>query len=216
MTSLAVAGLMASAASAGATYGFTHIVEDGDGPTQLADGAIGVSQLSLELKDTAGSAEFLFKNSGPDAAVVTQIYWFDVNDQLTSLDSWTSASGGPDYGAPPNSDEDKGKLPGYGGKNISDFDLKPDPSPSKNGIDIGEDLSVFFSYTGTYLEILEAIDSGDIVVGVHVQAYKSGGSESFVTGPPPKDPPTGVPSPTAALAGMGLMGLLVSRRRRRN
>ena len=32
---------------AGPTYSFIHIVESGDGPTQLADGAIGEGQLFL-------------------------------------------------------------------------------------------------------------------------------------------------------------------------
>ena len=78
----------------------------------------------------------------------------------------------------------------------------------------GEDVAVFFSFAGSYTALLEAMDSGDIKVGIHAQAFASGGSESFVS--TPHTPPTGVPSPTAALAGMGLLGLIASRRRRRS
>lgn len=213
MTSALVAVLFASAASAGASHGFSSTTNNNAG-----DVGIGEAQLSVELKNTAGQVEFLYKNTGPDAAVITQIYWFDTIDLLSSFDSWspTTPSGpdhGVDYGSPANIDQDSGKLPGYGGKNIADFALRPDNPQPKNGVGPGEDLSVFFNFTGDYLDLLEAIDTGELVTGIHVQSFKSGGSESFVTNKPPK-PPTGVPSPTAAFAGLGLMGLLVSRRRR--
>ena len=37
---------------------------------------------------------------------------------------------------------------------------------------------------GQTYDVLDDLDSGDLRVGLHVQAFCRGGSESFVTGPP--------------------------------
>jgi hypothetical protein len=64
-------------ANAGPTYSFTHIVEPGDGATELADGAIGEAQLFVELTDLGSQVEFTFTNIGPDASSITDVYFDD-------------------------------------------------------------------------------------------------------------------------------------------
>ena len=65
-------------AEAGLTYGFTHIVEDGDGDDQLANGAIGVSQLWVDV-DPYGDNQVLFRfwNEGPDVCYIAGVYFYD-------------------------------------------------------------------------------------------------------------------------------------------
>ena len=210
LTSLAAAVAFATTASAGASYGFMNITNNNAG-----DAAIGEAQFVVDVIDAGlGSVEFLFTNSGPYASSMVQLYWDDTTSVLSSLDSWsTTTPGGVDYSG---GSANPSNLPGGNPIGFSaDFSIEPKNQGGKstNGVGVNEDVSIFFS--GTYLDIVEAIDNGELVVGLHAQAFRSGGSESFVTGGTP-DPPTttGVPSPTAGLAGLGLLGLMVSRRRR--
>ena len=70
-------GLFCVVAKAGPTYSFTHIVESGDGATELADGAIGEAQLFVELTDFGTLVEFSFSNIGPEASSITDVYFDD-------------------------------------------------------------------------------------------------------------------------------------------
>jgi MYXO-CTERM domain-containing protein len=208
---------VASAASAGATYGFSNITGN-----NLGDAAIGEAQFCVEVIESKKDSvvEFYFTNTGPDAASLVQLYWEDSSNVLNSLLGWetsTPSKATPNYGVDfSGGSASPGHLPGSNPK-INDYSIqaKNQGGKSKNGVGAGEDVSVYFSFFGDYTSLLEAMDNGDLVVGTHAQAYKSGGSESFVS-VPKGTPPTGVPSPTAALAGMVLMGVLVSRRRRRD
>lgn len=208
ITSFVAAVAFTSAASAGATYGFTGITNNNAGDT-----AIGEAQFSVELIDNAGLVEFLFKNAGPEASSMVQLYWEDSTGVLSALSNWsTTTPGGVDYTG--LNAANPGHLPGASPTDFQDFSVQPTTQGGKvnNGVGPSEDVSIFFSYATNYSDVLEAIDNGDLIIGLHAQAFKSGGSEAFITG----GTPTGVPSPTAALAGIALMGVLVSRRRRRD
>lgn len=218
LASLVAAVALTGSAFAGATYGFTGITNNNPG-----DVAIGEAQFSVELIEKASNVvEFYFTNAGPAATSMVQLYWEDHAGVLSSLNSWSTTTPKPapdpygvDFGGGSAS---PGHLPGSN-PFINDYSIQAANAggKSKNGVGIGENVSIFFSFLGSYADLLEAMNTGELVVGVHAQAFTSGGSESFVTGPkdtPP--PPTGVPSPTAALAGVALMGLLASRRGRRS
>ncbi|MFK7790926.1 MAG: hypothetical protein AB8C95_15720 [Phycisphaeraceae bacterium] len=222
ITSFVAAVAFTSAASAGASYGFVNITGNNAG-----DAAIGEAQFCVELierkggqEQQGGLVEFLFTNTGSDDASLVQIYWEDSNDLLSSIAGWdttTPYTPAPNYGVEfGGGSASPGHLPGSNPK-INDFSIQAENKggKSKNGVGAGENVSVYFSYSGSYIALLEAMDSGDLIVGTHAQAFASGGSESFISGPK-GTPPTGVPSPTAALAGVGLLGLLAARRRRRD
>ena len=151
---------------------------------------------------------------------MVQLYWEDTTNVLNALLGWdtnTPSKATPNYGVDfSGGNANPSHLPGSN-PFINDYSIqaKSQGGKSKNGVGAGEDVSVYFSYFGSYIDLIEAMDNGDLIVGTHAQAYTSGGSESFVS-VPKGTPPTGVPSPTAAIAGLGLMGLLVSRRRRRD
>jgi hypothetical protein len=204
ITSFVAAITFSASAFAGATYGFTSITNNNPG-----DAAIGEAQFSLEVIDGGGLVEFKFGNSGPDAVVMTNLYWDDDTNVLTSLDSYSPVTAGVDYSG---GSATPGHLPGAAPSDFQDFSIQPkNPKPQK-GLSPGENVSIFFTATASYLDVIEAMNAGDLTVGVRAQSFRSGGSEGFVT---KGTPPTGVPSPSAALAGLGLMGLLVSRRGRR-
>ena len=58
----------------------------------------------------------------------------------------------------------------------------------------------------TYQDILQALHGGTDRIGLKVQAFSGGGSESFVNNPEPA---------SVLLLGLGLLGLALTRRRRR-
>lgn len=209
-----VAGALAASTFAGETYYFGAVTNN-----NAVDVAIGEGQFSVEVKDAGpGSVEFLFMNAGPDAASMVQLYWDDAGGVLSSLTGWsttTPTKSTPNYGADfSGGSANPGHLPGASPSDFTDFSIQAQSQKgkSKNGVGAGENVSVAFGYSGSYQGILDAMDSGDLSVGIHAQAFASGGSESFRTEGTP--PITGIPTPTAAFAGMAMMGLASMRRRR--
>jgi len=199
----------AGSVSAGSVYSFEAISND-----SLADIAIGEAQFSVEVIDAGTSIEFLFKNAGPEASSMVQLYWEDQSNVLSSLDSWsTTTPSGVVYeinGASP------GHLPGSNPK-INDFAIDPasgGDGKAPNGVGPLEDVSIFFAYNGVYQDVVDALDTGSLKIGVHGQSFDGGGSESFVHTPGGGGTP--IPSPTAALTGLVMFGGLVMRRRRRD
>ena len=76
------------------------------------------------------------------------------------------------------------------------------PSPSQNGVGPGEFVSIVYNrqLAGTYADVLAELTNGDLRIGIHVIAFASGGSESFINPP--------IPEPTTALLmAIGLAGL---------
>lgn len=205
ITSALAAVAITSTASAGASYAFTNITGNNAG-----DAAIGEAQFSVELiEESAGFVRFKFSNTGPEASSLVQLYWEDPTNVLDSLQSWQSTSAGVDFSG---GSANPGHLPGSNPK-IDDFSIQAASQGGKstNGVGVGESVIIRFTYADNYFDVVQAVEAGELVIGTHAQAFASGGSESFVTGTPPT---TAIPSPTAALAGLGLLGLLAARRRR--
>lgn len=209
-----------------ATLGFDNITAN-----NVGDAAIGEAQLSVTISDYTvdgsggGLADtqvlFTFFNIGPAASSITDIYF----DDGTLLDiSSILNSTGVDFteGASP------GNLPGGNGisfETTAGF-LADSAAPTQpNGVNPGEQVSILFDLlTGVTLEdtiaALAPASPGlipDLRIGIHVQGFASGGSESFVNGPP-TEPGPGVPVP-APLALLGFGGLLLgwtTRKQRRH
>jgi hypothetical protein len=158
------------------------------------DCAIGRSQLSGEIEEASpGEVTLTLSNSGPDAAVVARVY---IESQLVAAinalpgEGVSFASGG----SPP-------VLPG-GNKafEVAGF-ASALPPPPQAGIGPGETgRFTLMLYGGASFEDLVT----DLRVGVHVIAFDSGGSESFLTQPIP-EPSTG------GLVGVALILILVGR-----
>lgn len=180
------------------------------------DCAIGEAQLSVEMTDIGGNQVlFTFINSGPVASSIEGVYFDDGTlleiASLIDADEGSGGDTGVDFTAGTASPPE---LPG--GNTITPafittagFLADSDPAVSLNGVNPGESLGVVFDLiTGvTFADTVNALGT-DLRIGIHVIAFDSGGSESFVN--------TLVPVPAAVwLFGSGLLGLVGVARRRR-
>lgn len=172
------------------------------------DAGIGESQLSVELFDVGTGVQFVFENSGPEASSITDIYFDDgttsiFNSVIASIDnSITSGVSFSPLASP-------GDLPGGNGdpwffSTTPELSLDSDPAAQPNGVNPGESVGVTLSYlTGLgFGDVLNELNSGDLRIGIHVQGFDGGGSESFISV---------VPAPSAfllATLGIGYVKLL--------
>jgi hypothetical protein len=201
---------------AGIDYSFFCITSTG------SDAQIGVDQLSVEVSDAGiilfegqnrNSVAFTFTNVGDDASVISEIYFDD--GSLLERATITSSAGvsfrtiyeGKGKDGPVNPDN----LPG--GNNVdpdfeatSMFSVEPENPQPNNGV--GPDEWVAITYVlkenMSYSDIIDELNDGvDLRIGMHVIAFDSGSSESFVNN---------VPEPTT-LAILGLGVLFLKRRK---
>ena len=141
--------ISAAPASASVTYSFRHILEDGDGPDQLANGSIGQAQLFVDVVDIGNNQVlFNFRNTGPQACFIRGVYFDDgsVLDNIAALVDADENSGetGVDFSVGANPPE----LPAPQSLDfqtttglLADADS---PGTNKDGVDPGESLGVIF------------------------------------------------------------------------
>lgn len=186
------------------------------------DCAIGEAQLAVEVTDygtTMGGTNqvlFTFTNSGSAASTISEIYFDDgtLLGLAALIDRDNTGHANVDFSQGANPPD----LPG--GDSISPvFDVTAgfladadNPAPTW-GVSPGQWLGIVFDLQagGTYADVLDELSDGRLRIGMHVIAFASGGSESFVNNP------YVVPVPAAVwLLGSGLLGLVaVGRRRKR-
>jgi len=201
------------------TYSFTHIVEAGDGPVQLADGAIGEAQLFVELFDLTTQVNFVFTNTGPDASSITDVY-FD-NGSLLGIASIINTPTLVEFSqlaSPPDLPGGNLVVPPF--TVTMGFSADSDPPAQPLGVNPGESLGIIFDLEagGTFADVVDELASGELRIGIHVQGYASGGSEAFVNNgivDGNGDPNGKIPAPGALLLcsiGAGCLGWLRRRR----
>lgn len=191
----------------GVTYNFQHIVEPGEKGVNI-NGAIGEAQLFLDVSDISGSALFTFTNTGPLACSITDVY-FSAGGILSSI----IAIDNSDPGVLFSKDAKPANLPG--GNLVSPpftttLSADSDKPIVPNGVNPGETLGVLFDLTSGRLfgDVIGGLNDGSVRVGLKVQGFETGDSETFVH-------KTVVPTPGACgLAAMGL-GLVSFLRRRK-
>jgi hypothetical protein len=216
LTCLLVCVLLAVARTATADtltlgfYGITH--------NNAANESIGEAQLSVDVsnEDVNGKAlddwevAFIFRNVGPQASSITDVYFDD--GTLLGISS-ILGSGGVAF----NRLAKPGELPGA--QNLvpafvttAGFSADSDKPVQWNGVNPGEWLQIIFdlqsqqTYQDTVDALLHPTAKSDLRIGIHVQGFASGSSESFVNEVP-------APSSMVALVSMGLVGLFHLRRR---
>lgn len=195
------------------TYGFYGLTWNSAG-----DVAIGVSQLSVKISSIQTDPTqvlFTFLNSGSDASSITDVYFDD--GALLGIASIVGSQGVSfSQGASP------GNLPGgqeIGFSVTSGFLADSDSPAQPNGVNPGEWLQIYFNLVQnkTYADVITAIElaaqnpgedvEGGLRIGIHVQGFTSGGSESFVN----RVPDGGL---TAAMLGLGVLGVGYMARRK--
>lgn len=186
------------------TYSFSGITADN--PANIATGE---SQLFLDVTQVNSQVEFLFSNTGPNSSSIADIYFDDPTPLL--LFQSLQASPGVQFsmGASPSD------LPGGNAFNFTATHSYDSDAPTQpNGINPGEWLAILFNIANTYDfdDVIAQLNDGTLLVGIHVQGFEDGGSESFINNPNNPIPEPG----TVLLLGIGLLGISIYGKRRKN
>lgn len=201
------------------TYGFSNISAN-----DVNDAGTGEAQLSVDVTDAGNNQVlFTFNNAGPEASSITDVYFDD--GHLLGIAIIESSSGVSfSLGAAP------GNLPSANSidpafETTAGFSADSDPAAQPNGVNPGEWLKVYFTLKNghDFNTVIADLANGMLRIGIHVQGFEGGGSESFVhcvdCNPPPCDdcdpPGSGVPdaSTSMMLLSLALMGVEGFRRK---
>lgn len=194
VTSLAACASFAQAT----TFGFAAITTN-----SVSNPAIGASQLSVDVTPiSASTVSFKFQNTGAAACSITDIY-FQAPGYLSAL-TIGSMSSGVSFGigaSPANLPAGNSISPNFTASLSADSNAPTQP----NGVNPGEWLELVGHLQSgvTFVDAMTAMNTSQLRVGLHVQGFANGGSESFVNT---------VPSPGAA--ALAACGLVLCRRRR--
>jgi hypothetical protein len=178
----------------------------------VADAAIGEAQLFVDVTDPGGGQVlFTFGNTGPEASSIADVY-FDDGTLLgiASIDNSDPGVSFSQLASPGELPSAMSATPPF--VTTAGFSADSDPPTQPNGVNPGESLGIVFDLMGggTFADIESELTDGTLRIGIHVQGFASGGSESFVNNPPGGPGPGGDPIPepsTVLLLGMGLFGL---------
>ncbi len=174
---IAVVLMFSIPATAQVTYSFENITNN-----SATNAAIGESQLFVDVSDSGGGQVlFAFQNIGPEASSITDVYFDD--GALLSLAAINNSPGVQfSPGASPSD------LPGGNSITpsfVATAGLSADSaSPVQpNGVNPGESLGITFNLQSgsTFNDVLGGLDDGSLRIGIHVQGFADGGSESFVS-----------------------------------
>ncbi|MFG0273515.1 MAG: hypothetical protein ACF8QF_00485 [Phycisphaerales bacterium] len=210
LRALAAACVVACASGASAaTYSFVQIGDLGGAQNSAFNVA---SQLFVDVtNEGGGQARFTFRNTGPLASTISEIYFDAENSALVSLASIINGAGvNFTTGANP-SDLPGGGPIGFTGEMA--FNTEAVPPPSTHGVDPGEQVSLIFNISTNFGTLLGQIDSGVIWMGLHVISLPDGQSDGYVNNGE-DTPPDVVPLPTGVALGLAGLAPLAMRRRR--
>jgi hypothetical protein len=153
---------------------------------------IGQAQLSVHISLLTGDRIlFRFENAGPNASSITDIYFHDPANDLLTFASFVDSGTGVSFaaGASPPNLPSANNCPSVGNTSVfSSNDNADSNSPTApNGVNPGEWLEITMALTPgfTFEDIISGLSTGQLRIGIHVQAFAGGGSESFVNSPNP-------------------------------
>jgi len=164
-------------AGAAPTYSFVNITNN-----DAENAAIGEAQLSVELFNPGpGQVHFAFTNAGPQASSITDVY-FD-NGTLLGIASIINSPGLVEFSqlaSPPELPGANNAIPPF--ETTLGFSADSDPPVQPLGVNPGEYLGIIFNLQpgGTFGHVVSDLATGSLRIGIHVQGFSDGGSESFV------------------------------------
>ncbi len=181
-----------------ATFGFTNV-----SASTPADAAIGQAQFFMDLLDeSARQVRFDFRNTGPAASSITEIFFEDRGGELepvfASVTPVTVAGSGVAFAqatTPPAL---------VFSELLEPFAVTPELTLAAtapvvtNGIGPGESLSVVGNLTDDVVtsQLMSRLENGTVRVALRAQGFPDGGTATFLNNTSPVVTPTPTPTPT--------------------
>jgi hypothetical protein len=185
--------------------GFTGLTDN-----NAEDVETGQAQLSVDVGNDIGGGlranqvRFRFHNDGDKPCSITDIYFDD--GQLLGIAFLENTEGLVEFSqgaAPPNLPGGELAAPPF--ETTAGFSADSDPPILPLGINPGENLGIIFDIQPGYdrFDVVDELADESLRIGIHVQGFASGGSESFLN----------VPTPEPATLGLMLLVAPFLRRR---
>jgi hypothetical protein len=155
----------------------------------------------------AGQSSLVFTNTGPEISFISAIY-FDFVPELDLTIGAIHDGGGVNFRMGPAKPEN---LPGGKGVDdvfIADLSTHATKPTSSKGINAYESLELIMNYDAAF-DLIDALADKDLKVGLHVQGFAGGYSESFINR---NDPGVTIPEP-GTLSFLIAGGLILRRLR---
>jgi len=165
-----VAALSAVSAAPASAFGFGNIA-GGDPP-----GDAYKSSFTFDVLNQGSSVLFKIKNSGNSTApsmFIRQVF-FDDNGYLSNAVVNFGNVGTVNF----EDNNGNAQLPQGGNNFTTDYAFSRDGG-NGNGVQAGETLGVRF--TGNYNNVIGALNSGALRLGIHVQGLPNGASDSYIS-----------------------------------
>jgi len=182
---------------------FTDNGEWGTGGSNFGDPAL---DLTVDVYNGGPTVSFEFHNNSVsplDDLSITDIYFDD--GTLLAISGVTNGPG-VDF----SELADPAELPGASilvppFETTNHFSAGAGPPPPQNGVEPGEWVIIHFDLQGggTLQHVLDELDDGSLRIGLKIQSFPGGSSESAVNVPEPA---------TICLLGFGFLALLKKRR----
>ena len=182
---LLIGGLIPNQCAASITYSTYQVI--GVSNNDPGNIAIGEAQLSVDLIDLGGGQiEFAFSNSGPEECSITDVYFDDRGGLLSGLTIINSTGVQFSQWATPSNLPAGNNLDPHFETTLG-MSADSDPPVVHNGVNPGEYLGIAFDLKSGWdvSGVDNSIYSGDLRIGLKVQGFSDGGSETFVSVPAP-------------------------------
>lgn len=212
---VASAVMVFAASASGVTLRFGGVSDNDADDTSTGEEQLTIDLFSPTVGPVRGSegsvfVGFLIKNPGPGQSTITSVY-FDDGTILGLAQIIDDPENGVDFDqpvTPPNLPGGEELDPAF--EATQAFSVGNEPGVA-NGVDVGEELTLVFELLPglTFEDTVQALLDGTLRIGLHVQNFPGGGSESFVNLPPEV-----VPLPASAGLAMLGLGAVATRRRR--
>ena len=182
---LLIGGFSPNECAASITYATYQVV--GVSNNDPGNTTIGESQLSVELMDLgSGQIKFVFSNSGPEECSITDVYFDDRSGLLSNLTVINSTGVLFSQWATPSNLPAGNNLDPHFETSLG-MSADSDPPVQLNGVNPSEYLGIAFDLKSGWdvAGVDNSIYSGDLRIGLKVQGFADGGSETFVAVPAP-------------------------------